>query len=397
MKDFLVFLKKIDWIVVSVLLFLPIILAFSLLWYSRKYTISWKECYITISTFYILTITVGVAIHRLWAHAAFKMNKILEFLFMLLASATLQGSVIGWASDHERHHSFTDTERDPHTPLKFKNKVLGFLWSHIGWMMLSGKKEITKNTISRLGKNKILVWQFKYYWQLAVSMNTIVPSLIGYLLFDDTIQGILAGLIFMGVGRALQQQVTFLINSITHFVGEKDYSNGSAGDIWWLFIILFGENWHNFHHTFANDYRNGHKWYHFDVHKWIIFLLSKIGFAWDLVCTPDERIRAKVKYESNNTIKDLQIRLDNFIKDLSKDITVLAQQIKGLHISQGINHVKQKLVLLRVEALQLQQKVSDFRSSDIVSLKVLNILKSDLSFLEKKWLKLIKSEKLLLV
>jgi DnaJ-class molecular chaperone len=64
----------------------------------------------------------------------------------------------------------------------------------------------------------------------------------------------------------VQQQVTFFVNSLCHFVGTQKYTNGTSRDIWWLALLLLGENWHNFHHAFPSDYRNGHKWHQFDVH-----------------------------------------------------------------------------------------------------------------------------------
>lgn len=395
MKNFLSTFKKLDWIVVSVLIFLPILLINAAIWYAKKYSITWREITLLVTTFYLLTITVGVAIHRLWSHAAFKMHKSLEFVFMLLSAATFQGSVIGWASDHEKHHSNTDTDKDPHTPLKFKNRFLGFLWSHIGWMMLGGKKEITKNTMARLGKNKLLVWQFKNYWQLAVFMNTIVPFGVGYLTVGG-MQGGWAGLIFMGLGRALQQQVTFLINSINHFIGTKQYSGGSAGDIWWLFVILLGENWHNFHHAFSNDYRNGVKWYHVDAHKWIIFLLSKVGLTWDLVCTPEARIQAKIRYESSDLLKDLQYKVDNLLQKIG-DASQAVESILQIPVIIT-NNVKKKISAFKLEALHIQQKIISVRNnSEIASLKIINKWKSELALLEKRVLVTINNQSLKLL
>lgn len=380
MRDFL---RKLDWVVTFVLVFLPITLISAAIWYSKKYSIGWREIALSVGTFYLLTITVGVAIHRLWSHAAFKMNKLLEFIFLLLASGTLQGSAIGWASDHERHHSFTDTDRDPHTPLKFKNKFLGFFWSHMGWMMVRGRKEITRNTMARLGKNKMLLWQFKNYWQIAVFMNTMVPALIGYLAIGG-LQGVIAGLIFIGIGRALQQQVTFLINSITHFVGKKEFSTGSAGDIWWLFVILLGENWHNFHHAFANDYRNGSKWYHLDIHKWIIYALSKCGLARDLVCTPQERIQAKIKYEASNLLKELQLKIDNLLRDLADISHKLPNMIN--------DNINKKLQISKTELLSIQQKITNLKNTEISSLKIINKWKNQLSKLEREFFAVINNK-----
>ena len=44
-------------------------------------------------------------------------------------------------------------------------------------------------------------------------------------------------------------------------------------------LLTFGEGYHNYHHTFSYDYRNGVRWYHFDPTKWLIWTLSKFGLA----------------------------------------------------------------------------------------------------------------------
>ena len=48
----------------------------------------------------------------------------------------------------------------------------------------------------------------KYYWMIAVFMNTVVPALVGFV-FGNTVLAAYAGFIFIGLGRAVQQQVTF--------------------------------------------------------------------------------------------------------------------------------------------------------------------------------------------
>ena len=53
-------------------------------------------------------------------------------------------------------------------------------------------------------------------------------------------------------------------------------------DNYFLSLLTYGEGYHNYHHTFANDYRNGTKWYHFDPTKWFIWTLSKVGLTTDL-------------------------------------------------------------------------------------------------------------------
>lgn len=292
--------------------------------YVSNYGFGVTEILFIVATYYVCNISIGVGMHRLWAHNAFKAHPVVEFVLSLTCAATLQGPVLAWSSDHSLHHTFTDKQEDPHSPTKFKSKLLGFFWSHMGWMLFSKNlKSIDRGTLKRLGRNKIVMWQFKNYWTVAFVMNFIVPVIIG-LLIDLSLQYALAALLFMGIGRAIQQQATFMVNSVCHFLGTKEYQNGTAGDIPWLFFALLGENWHNFHHAFARDYRNGHKWYHLDIHKWIIFGLEKCGLAHNLVRTPQERIEAK-RMATSAVIKEDTV---SFLENASAQATLIANIIK---------------------------------------------------------------------
>jgi stearoyl-CoA desaturase (delta-9 desaturase) len=84
---------------------------------------------------------------------------------------------------------------------------------------------------------------------------------------------------------------TFFINSHAHTYGRKPYnSKNSARDNWWLAFLTNGEGFHNFHHAFGNDYRNGLRWYHWDPTKWLILSLRGMGLAHGLQRTPDAHI-----------------------------------------------------------------------------------------------------------
>ncbi|WP_375330358.1 acyl-CoA desaturase [Candidatus Tisiphia endosymbiont of Nemotelus uliginosus] len=344
-------LKRIVWSIFFVLIIYPIILSCLVIKYYASYKIGLFEISLFIAGYYGSNIAVGVGLHRLWSHHAFKTNKVVEFILVMMSAATFQGPVLSWASNHYKHHTYTDKDQDPHSPLKFENRILGFLWSHIGWMIIDGSyKSIDRVTMVKLGKNKLLRWQLKHYWQISLFMNTIVPALIGYLI-GGTIISAYAGFLFIGMGRALQQHATFCVNSLCHFVGSKKYYKGTAGDIWWMALFLLGENWHNFHHAFPSDYRNGAKWYHFDVHKWIIYVMSKLGLAWNLEVTPEVRIQAKV----NETSKYL-------IEGRNQQLSLLQDKINqlGERIYVKLNELENSSISIKV---QLQKSFIEIQES----------------------------------
>jgi len=95
------------------------------------------------------------------------------------------------------------------------------------------------------------------------------------------------------------QHGTFLINSACHTIGRQPYSTRcSARDSFFLALFTFGEGYHNYHHEFQHDYRNGVKPWQWDPTKWLIWSLSKIGLISGLRRVPAESIassEAKVR------------------------------------------------------------------------------------------------------
>ena len=78
----------------------------------------------------------------------------------------------------------------------------------------------------------------------------------------------------------VNHHTTFFINSAAHMLGSRPYSEGtSARDSWILAPLTYGEGYHNFHHRFQIDYRNGVRWYHFDPTKWWIWAAARVGLV----------------------------------------------------------------------------------------------------------------------
>lgn len=114
-----------------------------------------------------------------------------------------------------------------------------------------------------------------------------LPAFIGWC-FGDWVAGLLWG----GFLRiVLVHHCTFFINSLAHTFGKRTYDRTvSARDNAWVAVVAFGEGFHNFHHRFPADYRNGIRWFHWDPAKWFIRGLKAAGLAWDLRRTPESAI-----------------------------------------------------------------------------------------------------------
>jgi stearoyl-CoA desaturase (delta-9 desaturase) len=125
---------------------------------------------------------------------------------------------------------------------------------------------------------------------IAVLVAFVLPASIGFVWGGW--KAALGAFLIAGVLRVVVlQHCTFCINSLCHYIGAQPYSSKcSARDSWLLALLTFGEGYHNYHHEFQHDYRNGVKPWQIDPTKWIIWTLSKIGLVSKLRRVPTEKI-----------------------------------------------------------------------------------------------------------
>jgi len=176
--------------------------------------------------------------------------------------------------------------------------------------------------VKDLEASKIIRWQHRNIFLIGACSGIFLPTLIGYLIggiataVGCLVWGGLVRLVFVHHG-------TFLINSAAHIWGTQPYSEeNSSKDSFWLAFLTFGEGYHNFHHTFQADYRNGHKWYHVDPSKWWISIFKVLGLKSNLKKTPKHSIEvAKLDMRFKRTASKLtskNIDISSFEKEVSK-------------------------------------------------------------------------------
>ena len=232
-----------------------------------------------------LSITGGY--HRLWSHRAYEASPVLKWFFALWGAGALQNSILIWASDHRRHHRHVDdNELDPYSAGR------GLWFSHMGWMLRNYKSNDQDFSNARdLLRDPVVVWQDKHYVALTLLMNLGLPLMLGIWHGDIIGTVLLVGLLRLVVNH----HVTFFINSLAHFWGSRPYTEtNSARDNGFLAFLTYGEGYHNYHHIFQADYRNGIRWWQWDPTKWMIALCSRVGLARNLNRVPDFKIQRAI-------------------------------------------------------------------------------------------------------
>ncbi|WP_036830272.1 fatty acid desaturase, partial [Photobacterium sanctipauli] len=144
---------------------------------------------------------------RLWSHKAYEANAVMRFIFAIGGAFALQNSILHWSSDHRVHHRHVDNnDKDPYSA------KMGFFYSHIGWMLreYQASRYSDYSNCRDLQKDKIVMWQHKYYAPLAIATNFGIPLVFGLIHGD-----VWGALLLVGVVRlVLSHHTTFFINSL---------------------------------------------------------------------------------------------------------------------------------------------------------------------------------------
>ncbi|MFO0447073.1 MAG: fatty acid desaturase [Pseudomonadota bacterium] len=238
-----------------------------------------------------ISITAGY--HRLWSHGAYEAHWSVRLFFMLFGAMAVQNSILIWCAGHRPHHRFVDdAERDPYSATR------GLWFSHMGWMVRnhpSGEPDF--GYVRDLERDPIVAFQHRFYVPIVLAMNVGLVALVGWASGDLWGTLLLAGFLRL----VLNHHFTFFINSLAHYWGTQPYTDeNTARDNPVLAFLTYGEGYHNFHHIFTHDYRNGIKWYDFDPTKWLIRGLASVGLARKLRVTPQiaiERARLDMQFK----------------------------------------------------------------------------------------------------
>ena len=96
----------------------------------------------------------------------------------------MQGSAYWWAREHRAHHRYTDSELDPYSA---KN---GFLYTHLGWIVLKRERAPGPTDTRDLKKNKLVMWQHRNLSILIPIFGYAIPAIVPGYFWNDWAGGI---------------------------------------------------------------------------------------------------------------------------------------------------------------------------------------------------------------
>ncbi|MEY2929930.1 MAG: hypothetical protein RL033_679 [Pseudomonadota bacterium] len=211
-------------------------------------------------------ITAGY--HRYFSHRAFKTSRGFQFVLGLLGTMAMQNGPLWWASWHRRHHRYSDTPEDAHSPVQG-----GFWHAHIGWFLDGSHDCPNLANVRDLARYAELRFLDRHKWLPLVIHAGAMYWVAGF-------AGVVWGF-FVSTIACLQ--ATMCINSLAHVWGSRRFDTPDASrNNALLALLTLGEGWHNNHHHDMNSARQGLHWWELDVTYASLWLLEKLGVIWEL-------------------------------------------------------------------------------------------------------------------
>jgi len=342
-------------------LFLTLTAVPAYLWF---FGLDWFQVALFFVMFCACGFSITLGYHRLFSHLAFQAHWSVRLFTAVFGAGAFENSILLWACEHRTHHKHVDHDDDPYSITK------GLFHAHVGWLLFKLNPPPPFDNVADLQKDPIVMWQHRYIHWIGSMVAFVFPALIGYAWGGW--QTALGAFLIAGVARVVVlQHCTFCINSLCHYIGSRPYSSRcSARDSWIMALVTFGEGYHNYHHEFQHDYRNGVKPWQFDPTKWIIWTLSKMGLARKLRRVASEKIVLSELAETQRRIEDrlaapgLSSTAHSYLSQAYHQLQELAQHWSQCK-AEKMEVTREKLAEIRDEirtATQLLRRASDIGS-----------------------------------
>jgi stearoyl-CoA desaturase (delta-9 desaturase) len=294
---------RINWITSSFLIGTLFLTLTAVPLYIWRFGIDWFHLTVFAALLVATAFSITLGYHRLFTHAAFRASWPVRLFTLIFGAAAFENSVLMWASEHRRHHKHVDHDEDPYDITK------GFFHAHIGWLLFKLQPQPPFDNVADLKKDSLVMWQHRHIHLLAVLVSFVLPALSGAA-WDGWV-GALGGFLIGGVAKVVVlQHGTFLINSACHTIGRQPYSTRcSARDSFLMALFTCGEGYHNYHHEFQHDYRNGPRPWNWDPTKWLIWSLSKLGLTSHLRRVSQETVQSRIAEQTETVTSNERIGL----------------------------------------------------------------------------------------
>jgi stearoyl-CoA desaturase (Delta-9 desaturase) len=208
-----------------------------------------------------------VYLHRSLSHRALRLSSGVVAVCRVLTWMLTGMRPRQWVAVHRKHHAFTDTVRDPHSPI-----VFGFTRVQFANALLYRRVARDPATVARYARDiPADRWDRLLFDHAFVGLGLgvgLLALLVGWQL-ALVAAGVHAGYYLLGGGA---------INGVGHRWGRRPFDNLATNNQWLAWLVV-GEGLHNNHHAAATSSRLSLAKGEFDPGWWCIWLLVRLRWA----------------------------------------------------------------------------------------------------------------------
>ncbi len=215
----------------------------------------------------IANFSTTVFLHRALTHRAMTVSKPLSVLFRFHVWLFTGIRPRQWVAVHRKHHAFTDTRDDPHSPA-----VLG--WKRVQLTNVSLYRRVASDPeqVRKFARDLPRTTLDKYLLDHAI-VGLVIGTTALILLVGPLIGGVAAAshaVFYLGLGGT--------VNGPAHHFGKRPHAN-SGTNLQWLAWLTCGEGLHNNHHAAPTSARFSMKKGEFDPAWRPIAMLRRFGLV----------------------------------------------------------------------------------------------------------------------
>jgi stearoyl-CoA desaturase (delta-9 desaturase) len=208
----------------------------------------------------------SIGLHRLFSHRQFETYRPIELLLAFVGTLTTYGPLLFWASSHQCHHKFTDTDKDPTSPSR------GFWHSVLTWNL---KKDCEKEIVLKsypcivIMRDTTLMWITKNFFLINYVFLILLIVIAGY---EIAIGGYVLATLLERI------RIGFFVNYLLHtsVIGSYKVSDSSNSiNLVWLYPLTSGFSLHDKHHETPKNLSEKTRWFEIDLEYYICKLITK--------------------------------------------------------------------------------------------------------------------------
>jgi stearoyl-CoA desaturase (Delta-9 desaturase) len=219
---------------------------------------------------HITVICVTLYLHRGQAHKGIIFHPILAHFMRFWLWLTTGMVTKQWVAVHRKHHAFTDTEQDPHSPL-----ILGLKKVFVEGVPLYAKAANDTKLVEQYGVGSPDDWVERNIYSKHSGKGFLIMLAIDLLLFGPW------GLLVWGVQMIwIPFWAAGVINGVCHVYGYRNTeTTDTSRNIVPIGIIIGGEELHNNHHSDAGNPKLSRRWFEFDIGWMWLSLFRLLGLV----------------------------------------------------------------------------------------------------------------------